>query len=249
MSRTLLIQSHSLPLPADWLQICIDSVKHWVRLNDYEYKFIGDELFDSVSTEVLKKTKRQKIIATDLARLRVLQKYLDKDYETVIWCDVDFVIFNPQQFKLPDEQYALGREVWIQKNAKSPDRLSAHTKVHNAFMMYRKENVFLDFYADTAERLLLQNMGSMSPQYIGPKLLTALHNIAQCPVLETAGMLSPLVIKDIAQGGGDALELFLQESSHPIYAANACNSLYERGEYSTKVIQECLQALINSRKL
>lgn len=249
MSRTLLVQSHSMPLSTDWLQICIDSVKHWAELNKIEYRCIGDELFDYVSSEVLQKTTNQKIIATDLARLKLLQAYLEKDYETVIWCDVDFIIFNPKQFRLPDELYALGREVWIQKHAKNSGKLSAHKKVHNAFMMYRKGNVFLDFYADTAERLLLKNTGTMSPQYIGPKLLTALHNIVRCPVLETAGMLSPLVIKDIVNDGGEAMDLFLHESSHSIYAANVCNSLYERGEYSTKMIQNCLQVLINRQML
>ena len=249
MSTTLVVQSHSLPLPTDWIQTCINSVKTWSDLNAYEYKFIDDALFEFVSTTVLKKTKKQKIIATDLARLKVLQTYLSKGFETVIWCDADFVIFNPKQFKIPDEPYALGREVWIQKDTKNPQKLSTHTKVHNAFMMYRKENVFLDFYADTAERLILKNSGSMPPQYIGPKLLTALHNIAHCPVLETAGMLSPLVIKDIVKGTGEALALFIKESSQPIYAANVCNSLYEHGEYSTKVIKQCLQVLISRQEI
>ena len=249
MPATLVIQSHSLPLPINWIQTCIHSVKLWADLNAYEYKFLDDALFEFVSSNILEKTKKQKIIATDLARLRVLQTYLAKGYETVIWCDADFVIFNPKKFKIPDEPYALGREVWIQKDIKNSEKLSLHTKVHNAFMMYRKENVFLDFYADTAERLILQNNGSMSPQYIGPKLLTALHNIAQCPVLETAGMLSPLVIKDIVKGSGEALALFMKHSPQTIYAANMCNSLYEHGEYSTKVIEECLQVLISRQEI
>ncbi|MEM7400899.1 MAG: hypothetical protein AAF304_03000 [Pseudomonadota bacterium] len=249
MSTTLVIQSHSLPSPADWIQTCTDSVKLWSQQFGYEYKFIDDALFEFVPSKLLEKTKKQKTIATDLARLKVLQWYLDDGYETVIWCDADFIIFNPTKFKLPDESYALGREVWVQKHAKNSEKLSAHTKVHNAFMMYRKGNMFLDFYADTAERLLLKNTGAMSPQFIGPKLLTALHNIALGPVLETAGMLSPLVIKDIVNGSGEALDLFLQESSHSIYAANVCNSLYERGEYSTKMIQNCLQELISRQKL
>ena len=249
MSSTLVIQSHAQPLSTDWIQTCIDSVKFWSKLNEYEYKFIDDALFEYVSIHIYEKTKKQKIIATDLARLKVLQTYLCKGYETVIWCDADFIIFNPQQFKLSNDDYLLGREVWVQNDIKNQKKLTVHKKVHNAFMMYRKGNVFLDFYTDAAERLLLQNMGAMPPQYIGPKLLTALHNIVQCPVLETAGMLSPIVVKDIVKGGGDALSLFLKESPLPIFAANVCNSLYERGEYSTNVITECLQVLISRQKL
>jgi hypothetical protein len=68
----------------------------------------------------------------------------------------------------------------------------------------------------------------MSPQFIGPKLLTALHNVAICPVLESAGMLSPSVIKDLLSGGGPALDLFRHKSTETIYAANLSASLVER---------------------
>jgi len=242
MSKTLVLQSHRQPLCAKWMQQCVDSVHYWADLNKFDYKFIGDELFKYVTDEILKKTQSQIVIATDLARLKALQYYLTQDYETVIWCDADFLIFAPDKFILPTERYALGREVWVQQDNKT-NKHSAYIKVHNAFMMYRNGNSFLDFYADTAERLLLLNNGSMPPQFIGPKLLTAIHNVAQCPVLETAGMLSPIVIKDMAKGGGAALDLFKQKSSQTIAAANLCNSLFEREEYSTECIESCITAL------
>jgi len=247
MSKTIVIQSHFLPLPTDWLQTCIDTVRHWANINKFEYKFIDDELFNYVSEKVTQKTKDQIVVATDLARLKVLQAFLEKNYETVIWCDADFIIFNPQQFKLPNEPYALGREVWVQEDMNKSKRLSVNSKVHNAFMMFRKGNVFLDFYAETAEKLIMKNTGTMPPQFIGPKLLSALHNIAQCPVLETAGMLSPLVVQDIAKGGGEALELFVKKSPNSIHAANICNSLYQRGEYSTDTVTKCISALISDK--
>lgn len=242
MSKTLVLQSHRQPLPAIWMQTCVNSVKHWAKLNNYDYKFIGDELFDYVSDAILEITKTQRVIATDLARLKALNDYLSEDYEIVVWCDADFLIFLPEKFHLPDEAYAVGREVWIQNDNKSK-KLTAHIKVHNAFMMFRKVNSFLDFYIDTAERLLLSNKGNMPPQFIGPKLLTAIHNVAQCPVLESAGMLSPLVIKDIEIGGGRALELFQKKSSQSIYAANLCNSLFESGAYSANIIEKCIDLL------
>ena len=107
------------------------------------------------------------VIATDLARLYLLQNALQRGYQTVIWCDADFLIFNPGQFELPETAYALGREVWIQLNAKN--KLKAYRKVHNAFLMFRQGNTFLDFYTDTAKRLLRQTSGQMPSQFIGPK--------------------------------------------------------------------------------
>jgi hypothetical protein len=242
MVTTLVLQSHRQPLPAKWLHDCTESVKYWAALNHYDYKFIGDELFDYVSSRVLKKTKSQRVIATDLARLIALQKSLNDGYERVIWCDADFLIFSPENFDLPDEPYAIGREVWIQSDD-GFKRITAYIKVHNAFLMFKSINPFLEFYIDSAERLVLNNNGSVPPQFIGPKLLTAIHNIVQCPVLESAGMLSPLVIKDIAAGGGRALDLFNEKSSNPIYAANLCNSLYESGAYSANTLEKCINAL------
>ncbi len=243
MSKTLVLQSHQQPLPTQWLQKCIDSVCSWAVNNNYDYKFIDDELFDYLSTDILNKTKRQTVIAADLARLLALKKYLKDGYEVVIWCDADFLIFLPEIFIIPDESYAIGREVWIQKTNDNANKLTAYIKVHNAFMMFRKNNSFLEFYIDTAERLILKNTGNMPPQYIGPKLLTAIHNIAQCPVLESAGMLSPLVIKDIASGGGLALDYFNFKSRQPIAAANLCASLYENNEVSENEINKCISNL------
>ena len=245
MNKTLVIQSHANPIPAPWFVDCINSVKNWAEHNKFTYQFLNDELFDYVPTYLLNKTKHQPVIATDLARLKALQNFLRDGYQTVIWCDADFLIFAPDKFKLPAEKYAVGREVWIQQD--STQKITAHIKVHNAFMMFRQGNTFLDFYSETAQKLLDRNCGSMPPQFIGPKLLTAIHNIAQCPVLETAGVLSPMVIKDITSQQKISLELFRQRSLQPIAAANLCNSLYQRGEISTTQMQKCIAYLLTEQ--
>lgn len=240
MSNTLVIQSHKKPLPYPWIETCMASVKQWAELNQYDYEYIGDELFDYIPSVLLAKTQNQIVIATDLARLKLLQNRLEEHYQTVVWCDADFLIFSPKQFNLPNHLYAIGREVWIQSNNDNSNKLVAKTKVHNAFMMFRRGNNFLDFYTDTAERLLNLNTGSIPPQFIGPKLLSAIHNIAYCHVLETAGMLSPIVIKDIANKGGKAFDLFQSKSNEKIAAANLCSSLFGRGEVTQQEIEQCI---------
>jgi hypothetical protein len=249
MSKTLILQSHRQPLPAQWLKICLDSVKSWAVINNFDYKFIGDRLFAYVSQAVKEKTKAQPVIATDLARLKALQVYLAKGYDAVVWCDADFLIFSPEKFNLSSDKFVLGREVWVQAVEGKSKKLSVHVKVHNAFMMYRKGNSFLDFYADTAEHLLMNNQGRMPPQFIGPKLLTAIHNVVQCPVLETAGMLSPLLINDIAKGGGPALKLFQQKSIQQISAANLCSSLNKKGEVNNEQVEACISVLLKNNGL
>ncbi len=247
MSKTLVIQSHRSPLPYPWLTPCLDSVRRWSESNQFAYRFLNDELFDAVADDLLKKLTHQKVIVSDLARLKVLQQALDEGYATVVWLDADFLIFDPVGFVLPDGPYAVGREVWVQDDRHGRRKL--YKKVHNAFLMFRRGNGFLDFYVETAERLLRQNQGGMPPQFIGPKLLTALHNVCQLPVMESAGMLSPLVIKDLVQGRGEALRSFVEHSPAPIAGANLCISSHERQEVSSVQLEQVIDLLIGERAI
>ncbi|MEZ5523904.1 MAG: hypothetical protein R3E62_02895 [Pseudomonadales bacterium] len=241
MKQTLVIQSHRTPLPFAWLQDCLDSVQAWACDNQFDYRWLGDEIFASLPPELIEKTKDQKVIASDLARLKAIQKALQEGYQRVVWCDADFLIFNQPKFILPESAFALGREVWVQ--ADTGKRLRAYTKVHNAFMMFCRGNHFLDFYTASAEQLLTANSGRMPPQFIGPKLLTALHNIVSCPVMETAGMLSPLVIQDLLEGYGQALRLFEQKSACFPAGANLSSSVTASAGFSEAEMQVLIEKL------
>lgn len=266
---TLIIQSHRQPLPYDWLAPCVASVKNWAKQQSYDYRFIGDELFNTLPQWVLDKTQTQKVIATDLARLKCLQQFLAAGYERVVWLDADFLIFAPDNFQLPEpgqlaEKYALGREVWVQptspekkaeqKVGQEPARnkatkFKAYKKVHNAFLLFDAQfgqrNSFLDFYSVHAERLLEQINGPMPPQFIGPKLLTALHNVVQCPVQENAGMLSPWTINDIISGGGPALKLLRDKSPQPLAGANLCSSLSASDVLPERALEKVVTQLLS----
>jgi hypothetical protein len=242
MSATLVIQSHREPLPASWLRRCLDSVADWARLNRYRYRYLGDELFAPLDSDLLEKTRAQPVIASDLARLVCLQQGLEEGFDRVVWCDADFLVFDPERFVLPDADFALGREVWVQHDQRQ--RLRAYVKVHNALLMFRRDNHFLDFYQASAERLLHLNQGTMPPQFIGPKLLTALHNIVQCPVMESAAMLSPLVIRDRIAGEGEALRLFLQKSTVAPAGANLSSSLTRRDGLSDHDMYRLIDLLL-----
>ena len=242
MPSTLVIQSHREPLPYAWLQSCIDSVRAWAAANGFDYRWLGDELFASIDDELHAKTREQPVIATDLARLKCLQSGLDEGFSRVVWCDADFLVFRPRDFELPDTDYALGREVWVQPD--KGGKFRAYVKVHNAFLTFCRGNSFLDFYTDTAERLLRLNQGSMPPQFIGPKLLTALHNIALCPVMENAAMLSPAVERDLLAGSGAALELFREQSKVPPTAANLSSSLTEAEGFAEAEMSTLIDRLL-----
>ena len=241
MSNTLVIQSHRWPLPYSWLGSCLVSVRRWCEQNQFEYQFLGDELFESIPAELRQKLNQQPVIAADLARLKVLQDALNRGYETVVWLDADFLIFDPENFVLPDEPCAVGREVWVQHDKQGG--LKVYKKVHNAFLMFRQGNSFLPFYAETAERLLRKNEGGMPAQFIGPKLLTALHNVVQLPVMESAAMLSPLVVKDIIAGDGNALQLYNKHAGQDVAGANLCLSSCRQDEVSVAEMEQLISIL------
>ena len=243
--HTLVIQSHRSPLPYGWIQQCLESVKTWSEGNGYEYRFMGDEIFDGIESGLMQRIAQQQVIASDLARLLVMQKILQAGYQRVVWLDADFLIFDPRKFLLPRDECAVGREVWIQKDKHG--KLKAYKKVHNALLMFETDNSLLDFYTDTAKRLLLQNTGSMPPQFIGPKLLTAIHNVAMLPVMETAAMLSPMVIHDLLLGHGDALELFRQHSAVLPAGANLCASSCDNNELSNVEVNQLIDLLLDSK--
>lgn len=241
MPDTLVIQSHRNPLPYSWITRCLESVRNWAESNHYHYQFMNDELFDLLPKAFVEKWLQQPVILSDLARLLCLREALQEDYQRVIWLDADFLIFNPSLFIVPSELYAVGREVWVQHDKHG--KLKVYKKVHNAFLMFCQGNHFLDFYIETATRLLSKNTGRVPSQFIGPKLLTALHNVASLPVMEPAGMLSPLVIKDIIQGNGIALDRFTEASPQPIAGANLCISSCQRNEVSENEVSKLIERL------
>ena len=244
MATTLVIQSHRKPLPFNWLQKCINSVFEWAASSKFDYHFYGDEIFDLVESPVRRKLAERPVILSDLSRLKALQRGLADGYQTVIWCDADFLIFKPQDFVLPQYEYALGREIWVQQS--DSGKLRVYRKVHNAFMLFRQGNHFLDFYSAAAESLIKRNQGGMPPQFIGPKLLTALHNIVNCPVMEQAGMLSPMVMRDLLTGSGDALDLFCNQSETLPAALNLSSSLTDAEGFSEFQMDKLIQILMQN---
>ena len=93
--------------------------------------------------------------------------------------------------------------------------------------------------------MLSLNRGGVPPQFVGPKLLTALHNIAHFPVIESAAMLSPLVLKDLLAGGGESLDLLLQKSAVTPAGANLGSSLTESEGFTGSEMQTLIRQLLS----
>ena len=65
--------------------------------------------------------------------------------------DADTLVPDPTRFTLPDVDFAVGREVWVQADGR---RWRVYAKVHNACLLFRRGTPVLRFYLETAQRLL-----------------------------------------------------------------------------------------------
>lgn len=244
--KTLVVQSHTSPLPAPWYQRCLTSVQRWAEVQGFRYRWLGDELLQRVPAAILAKTRSQPVVATDMARLMVLEEALAEGCTRSVWVDADVLILDPVRLVLPDSGAVFGREVWVQRDASGA--IKVHRKIHNAFMAFQAGDPVLPFYRYSAARILDRydpNASRMVAQLIGPKLLTLLHNAIGFDVLESAGVMSPAVAKDCLTGGGEALRRFVDASMLPPLALNLCASSVRGGELEHQDVDRLITLLHN----
>jgi len=242
----LVLQSHRRPLPFAWLERCLDSVATWARAQGLERRFVDDELFDLVPADLMAKCAERRVVATDLARLAWLDRALEQGYEPVVWIEADVLVFDPDGLQVGDTSCAVGRETWVEGTARAP-RVRRH--VQNAWLMFRRSNPLLAFYRYTAERMVRVHEGPMVPQLIGPKLLTALHNLAGFPVREAVDMLSPAVLGDVARGGGPFRDALVSHREVRLAAVNLGGSGAASREVTNEQVERAIDRLLTDRTL
>lgn len=193
--KTLILQSTRLPA-VDWIAACIDSVKMWCDHVGYDHQLIGDEIFDCVPPWYMNKVVGKLPVATDYARLIHIKQRLSEGWDRVVWIDAD-VIWLDFDWPLPDcDDCAFGAERWVQP--KSDKGWKVCRNVHNAICVFTRGSVTLDFLAKTVLGIIEKaDPEFIAPQMVGPKLLTALHNIVNFQLLPEIGALSPWVIDEL----------------------------------------------------
>ncbi len=205
-SRTLIIQSHNFQVLRGWIGRCVDSVREWSEARGYEYRFLGDEIFDLVPEWYREKLPDRLRIQADLARLILIRDALDAGYDQAVWFDADLLVYVPDRLSLDsvEDNCAFGRELWVGTDAAG--RLKTWRGIHNAVCLFRSGCPTLPFLIQTVERIIDRTeAGQITPQMVGPKLLTALDAIVGFGRIDSVAAFSPLVLRDIDAGGGDAL--------------------------------------------
>ncbi len=70
-----MIQSHRSPLPFQWIERCLEAVREWCSLNQYDYQFFGNALFAEDYTELSESLKKRVLGVCDRLGIKVLIKY------------------------------------------------------------------------------------------------------------------------------------------------------------------------------
>lgn len=224
MSGTIVLQSfHAAPWP-EVIDTCIASARDWAARRGYEYEFVGDEIIDILPPLYREKCFGRWPVMTDLARLLLMRERLRAGAERAVWIDADVLVFAPDHFVVdPNQDHGVGREIWVSRDTAGRWRVRRH--VHNAVLYFDAGAPALDFLIHATRRVVERLEQPASPQIVGPKLLSSLHNLVAFPVLEPAGMLSPAVLADLLTGDGPALRRLVQARRAPLAAANLCHSL------------------------
>lgn len=218
--ETIVLQSQRPDRLQGWQGRCCDSVQAWARRHGLAYRRCGDELFERVAEPLRQRFAAQPVVLSDLARLLWLQEVLDEGYRTAIWCDADVLLFRDFSLAPAPAADRVGRECWVQH---TDGRLRSYRKVHNAWLQVGAGSAFLAFYIDRALALLHRARPPFVPQFLGPKLLTAWHNIVPFEVEERVGMLSPLAMQELLgrpSVAGPALAALRSGHAQPLCALN-----------------------------
>jgi len=223
MSPITILQSAPADTPA-WIARCMTSVRQWADLHGYEYRVSGDELFDTISPDLRKKLAGRTPILADLARLDWITSVLLERGGLAVWIDADTVVLHaPWQIPI-DAHTVFGEECWIQKDEDA--RWRAYLSPHNAFMGFSESSPVLPFLKYLSKSIIERaDPQFIAPQMIGPKLLKALHSLANFRLLPEAGALSPPLLAEWVGAHAAAMACYERADRPPLAMANLCSSL------------------------
>ena len=241
--KTVVYQSFRTTDVPDPIVRCLQTVEAWAGARGYTYRFIDDTLFDRVPAWFSAKVAGNRLPMSDLARLKVARELLDEGYDRTIWLDADVLVFAPRAFDITvTKGYAFGREVWVRRG--DGRSFFVTEGVHNAICVFCRGNDFLDFYIRAGEDIVRGAKDDVLSHQIGPDFLTGLRDEIGGRIVPDVGLFSPLVITDVAKGGGPALDRHMAAFDHPVRAANLCLSFIGRPSSGVVVTEQSLASAI-----
>ena len=240
--KTVVYQSYRTSRVPAWLGTCMQTVKSWAQINDFEYRFFDDKFFDYAPEWFRQRAKNQICPVTDLARLIVAKEFLSKGFERTIWIDADVLVFAPSLLTIDVKaDFALCHETWI-FNGPSGE-LAARSRVNNSIAVFTKDSIHLDFFIDACLRIAYQKK-SIGKLEVGTAFFSQLRAILPFPLLMNVGIFGPAIVADIAAEGGPYLKEYGRHLKSSIACANFCASLAVANDHQAAQLQNMYEAAV-----
>lgn len=204
----------------------MESARGWSTLRGYDYRFIGDEIFDVLPAWFRDAYRGRMLPLTDLARAIVARDFLADGWDRAIWVDADVLIFMPEHFDVSTAHtYALCMELWCEKKW---GELIFDRRINNCVSVYDAGNVFLPFYIEAMQALARAKGASLTDWDIGTNFLSSLGRIAPLPLLGNVAMLSPTLVLALATHDAALLRRYSRQMQQICGATNLCGSALDR---------------------
>lgn len=221
--KTLVFQSYRASNVPGWISTCLDSVRRWASTRGFQYAFVGDEIFQPLPQRFRERVNDNVVPMSDLARLLAAKSFLADGFERVVWVDADVIVFDAERFQVPQEPFALCREIWTYRNREG--QLVGDSRVNNCVAQFSRGNPFLDYYIYACNQIANHGSAQIHKTTFGTAFLTSHYAILRFPLITSVGMLSPLLMSALAtrtmDGFGDFLARHFQ---YRLGAANLCGS-------------------------
>ncbi|CAM3821500.1 peptide transporter [Polynucleobacter arcticus] len=237
-------RQHDVP---SWIARCQDSVKKFSQSRGFDYKFIGDELFDFAPDWARKKVLNNNnnlCTVADICRLEWMKQELS-NYEVVIWADIDILIINSKNIDLDlTSDYGFSYELYFEENK------PAQHGLNNAFMFFNRRGSMLDRYLDGTYEAI-SSAESVDRTALAGDLLRDL-NIPESNIIHGLNILNFAAILNIYKDPQKLIpEYIASQARGSIGGANLClneRSLYigeERVAYD-RILDEVSKTLLKA---
>ena len=242
--RTLVIQSFRTEGVPPWISRCLDSVKSWAALRNFDYYLSDDSSFELCGPEYLAKVGRNMRAITNLSRLELAKDAHLRGYDRTIWLDADVLVFHPALFTIDlEERYAFARETWV---APQGDRWAFQSHVNNCAFVCMRDEPDLDALIRLVRHIGVHRQIDKSFQ-TGTYLLTGLQRSLAFEMLDNVGMFSNHVVLALVHNRERALATQAIGHQTPVFAANLCASEREALRVSESEAEVAIDRLLETR--
>lgn len=215
--KTLVIQSYRRVDVPWWINHCLASVRSWAQARNFTYEFHGDEFFDLCGPAYLARVGENVRSRTNLARLIAAKDAHRRMFDRAVWLDADVLVFDAEHFQVPvTDRYAFARETWVWR---TDTGVSAVPGVNNCAFVFMQGEPDLDLLITVTKHVAMYREIKTNYQ-VGGHLLKGLRASLDFATWDNIGMLSPYVIKAVAEGNKELLALQARSFGSPIHAAN-----------------------------